>query len=168
MPVCHYVTISMVEFANDLSTLILQDSCVSWANKFPENAEQVSTLLWLFQHFLLLKYFGGWRPSKNNKNNKSVSFFLPTTKYNRDLHARKTKKITTVNRATTVSCSIKQELFFLSIKSHWDTGILKDFCSNLSLIVLIKFVLITVCCQFTKLTWRVILHIILIFTVRYH
>ena len=46
--------------------------------------------------------------------------FLPTTKYNRDLRAHKIKRITTVKRAMTVSCSIKQELFFLSIKSPWD------------------------------------------------
>ena len=48
------------------------------------------------------------------------SFFLPTAKYNRDLRAHKMKRITSVKRAMTVSCSIKQDLFFLSIKSHWD------------------------------------------------
>ena len=45
---------------------------------------------------------------------------LPTAKYNRDLRTHKIKRITTVKRAMTVSCTIKQELFFLSIKSPWD------------------------------------------------
>ena len=47
-------------------------------------------------------------------------FFLPTAKYNRDLRAHKIKRITTAKRAITVSCSIKQELFLLRIKSPWD------------------------------------------------
>ena len=55
---------------------------------------------------------------KNNK--KSKSSFFPTTKYNQDLRAHKIKRITTVKRDITVSCSIKQEFFFLSIESPSD------------------------------------------------
>ena len=46
---------------------------------------------------------------------------LPTTKYERGLRAHKIKRITTVKRAITMSCSIKPELFFLSIKRLWNT-----------------------------------------------
>ena len=49
MPVCHCVTMSMLEFTNDLSTSILQNSCVPWTNRCLEIVEPVSTLLlWLF------------------------------------------------------------------------------------------------------------------------
>ena len=87
---------------------------------------------------------------KNNENSKSVSFFLPTTKYNRDLRAHKIKGITTVKRVMTVSCSIKQELFFLSIKSPWD---IERLLCKFDLGCSIKFVLTTVSCQFNKLHW---------------
>ena len=64
--------------------------------------------------------------------------FLPTADYNRDLRAHKIKRITNVKGAVTVSCS----------KS------LGCWKANLSLVVLIKFVLIMACCQLNKLHFK--------------
>ena len=80
--------------------------------------------------------------------NQCLLFFLPTAKYNRHLRAQNIKRITTVKRSMTVSCLIKQELLFLSIKSPWD---IERLLCKFKLGCSIKFILITVCCQFKKL-----------------
>ena len=140
----------MLEFTNKLSPSILLNSpqfkitvltepinVLKMLSRFPPSYDFSSSFFWVVICEKKIKIA-----------NQCLLFFLPTAKYNRDLRAHKIKRITTGKG---------QWLWVVQLSKSWSfwaskvPGILKGFCTNLSLIVLIKFVLITVSCQFNKL-----------------
>ena len=136
MPVCHCVTLSMLEFTNNLSTSILMIPVFPKPANVLKMLSRFPSLLMIILAVLTSKILLGVKTGeKLIKIANQFLQFLPIAKYSLDLRVHKIKRITTLKRTMTRGNVLACTTIFLNAAV---------FCENLLLLIVSIFFLLYV------------------------